>query len=387
MTIPRRFAMAALLVLALPACRILPTEQAAKQEGVDTFFDDKSFDPDKMVREMWDAKVIPYLTAKAGAFPAVRDLARSNADEAGKTYGFRQKEGNSPWTLVTRIDGKIVAANTTSRAGTIDVDADGDGKADVTVQIGPAMRGTALRDCARLRLVQHLHEPDRFRQVRQGLQPACRQDRALGPAARQPRRPPGDGARRLSARQGRRPAARHPCHRDARARFVSAPAHDVVLRLEGVSKVYSGTVAVKSADFEVRRGAVNVLVGENGAGKSTLMKIIAGVEQPTAGRILLDGEPVVLRSSADAAAKGIGIVFQELNLFPQPLGRREHLRLARDHPRRHRHRSPRAGAAGRGPSRAAARRASIRPPWSRSSGSASSSSSRSPRPSRRTPAS
>jgi predicted lipoprotein len=146
MTIPRRFALALLALAALPACKILPTEQAAKQEGVDTFFDDKSFDPDKMVREMWDAKVIPYLTAKAGAFPAVRDLARSNADEAGKTYGFRQKEGNSPWTLVTRIDGKIIAANTTSRAGTIDVDADGDGKADLTVQIGPAMRGTALRD-------------------------------------------------------------------------------------------------------------------------------------------------------------------------------------------------------------------------------------------------
>ena len=68
--------------------------------------------------------------------------------------------------------------------------------------------------------------------------------------------------------------------------------HDVVLRLEGVSKVYSGTVAVEARRFRSPRGAVNVLVGENGAGKSTLMKIIAGVEQPTAGRILLDGKPV-----------------------------------------------------------------------------------------------
>src|SRR5260370_29490970 len=89
---------------------------------------------------------------------------------------------------------------------------------------------------------------------------------------------------------------------------------DVVLRLEGVSKVYSGTVAVKHADFEVRRGAVNVLVGENGAGKSTLMKIIAGVEPPTLGRILLDGVPVVFDTPADAVARGIGIIFQELNL-------------------------------------------------------------------------
>src|ERR1700723_3656415 len=93
------------------------------------------------------------------------------------------------------------------------------------------------------------------------------------------------------------------------------PDPEVVLRLEGVSKVYSGTVAVKQADFEVRRGAVNVLVGENGAGKSTLMKIIAGVERPTLGRILLDGEPVEFADAADAAKHGVGIVFQELNLF------------------------------------------------------------------------
>ncbi len=90
---------------------------------------------------------------------------------------------------------------------------------------------------------------------------------------------------------------------------------DVILRLEGVTKVYSGAVAVKQVDFEVRRGAVNVLVGENGAGKSTLMKIIAGVERPTLGRILLDGEPVVFADAADAAMHGVGIVFQELNLF------------------------------------------------------------------------
>ena len=57
----------------------------------------------------------------------------------------------------------------------------------------------------------------------------------------------------------------------------AAAEREIILKLEDVSKVYSGTVAVKRANFEVRRGAVNVLVGENGAGKSTLMKIIAGV--------------------------------------------------------------------------------------------------------------
>ena len=156
---------------------------------------------------------------------------------------------------------------------------------------------------------------------------------------------------------------------------------DVVLKLEGVSKIYSGTVAVKRADFEVRRGAVNVLVGENGAGKSTLMKIIAGVEQPTTGRILIDGEPVELDNSADALRQGIGIVFQELNLFGN-LSVAENIFAAReithggawDRP-------PGAGeAGGRGP-RTAAGRHSSRRRWSRRCASASSSLSRSPRPS------
>ena len=91
---------------------------------------------------------------------------------------------------------------------------------------------------------------------------------------------------------------------------------DVILQVEDVTKVYPGTVALKGVNFSVRRGAVNVLVGENGAGKSTLMKIIAGAEQPTSGNLVLDGKPVAPASSAEALRLGIGIVFQELNLFP-----------------------------------------------------------------------
>jgi len=64
----------------------------------------------------------------------------------------------------------------------------------------------------------------------------------------------------------------------------------------------------------VHRGKVNVLIGENGAGKSTLMKILAGVEQLTSGRILLNGQEIHLRSPLDATCLGIGIIYQELNL-------------------------------------------------------------------------
>lgn len=96
---------------------------------------------------------------------------------------------------------------------------------------------------------------------------------------------------------------------------MAAETHETILKLDDVTKVYSGIVAVKHASLELKRGAVNVLVGENGAGKSTLMRMIAGVEKPSLGRILLDGKEVEFNSPADAQRHGIGMVFQELNLF------------------------------------------------------------------------
>ena len=89
-----------------------------------------------------------------------------------------------------------------------------------------------------------------------------------------------------------------------------------MLRAEKIGKTYGGVTALDGVDFDVRAGAVNVLIGENGAGKSTLMKILAGVEQPTSGRLLLDGQPVRFASVREAAKAGVGIVFQELNLCP-----------------------------------------------------------------------
>jgi erythritol transport system ATP-binding protein len=75
-------------------------------------------------------------------------------------------------------------------------------------------------------------------------------------------------------------------------------------------------MALKGVTFRVHRGKVNVLIGENGAGKSTLMRILAGAETPTSGQILLEGNPILLRSTRDAAGHRIAMVHQELNLLP-----------------------------------------------------------------------
>lgn len=93
--------------------------------------------------------------------------------------------------------------------------------------------------------------------------------------------------------------------------------HQPVMQAIGVSKQYPGTLALNEVSFDIYPGKVNVLIGENGAGKSTLMKILAGIEKPTSGKILLDGKEVKFQNTREASAAGVGIIHQELNLFPE----------------------------------------------------------------------
>lgn len=90
----------------------------------------------------------------------------------------------------------------------------------------------------------------------------------------------------------------------------------VCFHAEGISKIYPGTKALDNVDFDLLIGKVNVLIGENGAGKSTLMKMIAGIEQPSEGKLYMGDEEVHFRNTSDARAHGIGIIHQELSLFP-----------------------------------------------------------------------
>ena len=95
----------------------------------------------------------------------------------------------------------------------------------------------------------------------------------------------------------------------------NSSADEIILRTHAISMLFPGTIALDSVDYQVWRGKVNVIIGENGAGKSTLMKILAGVQQPSSGEMTLNGTPVRFANTRDAAAHGIGMVHQELNLF------------------------------------------------------------------------
>ncbi len=86
--------------------------------------------------------------------------------------------------------------------------------------------------------------------------------------------------------------------------------------LSGISKRYAGVQALENVDFACERGKIHAVLGENGAGKSTLIKIVAGVVQPDAGRMRLDGRDVRFATPAAANAAGVVCVFQELSLVP-----------------------------------------------------------------------
>jgi len=89
----------------------------------------------------------------------------------------------------------------------------------------------------------------------------------------------------------------------------------MLLSMRGVSKRFSGVVALDTVNLEVGRGEVVGLCGENGAGKSTLMKILGGVYQPDAGEIRIDGQAVNIDKVNNAMRLGIAFIHQELNVL------------------------------------------------------------------------
>ncbi len=91
---------------------------------------------------------------------------------------------------------------------------------------------------------------------------------------------------------------------------MTAPA----IECRGVSKRFGHVLANDSVDLRVERGSIHGVIGENGAGKSTLMAILHGFHPADSGQILVDGNPAVIRDSADAARLGIEMVHQHFML-------------------------------------------------------------------------
>lgn len=95
--------------------------------------------------EIWDPQVLAFVAKNATDIATLR-AALVPGPDAAASYGFRPASEGSPWNFIARGEGKVIAADRASRAAKLELDTDADGKSDVTIQLGPVMKGTALRD-------------------------------------------------------------------------------------------------------------------------------------------------------------------------------------------------------------------------------------------------
>ncbi|HEX2093031.1 MAG TPA: ATP-binding cassette domain-containing protein, partial [Longimicrobiaceae bacterium] len=86
-----------------------------------------------------------------------------------------------------------------------------------------------------------------------------------------------------------------------------------MLRLESLTRRFGEVVAVDDLSLEVAQGEFLTLLGPSGCGKTTTLRMVAGFDRPTAGRIRVDGQDV---TALPAQRRGVGMVFQSYALFP-----------------------------------------------------------------------
>lgn len=132
--------------LSLAACKIVKTpDPEAASTKAEALTDEARMAV--YAADIWDDKVL--LTVAQNRVPfsdLAAQIATEGVDAAGAAHGLRPEGEANPWNFATHGTGVIMDANTQSRAAKLMVDTDADGATDVTIQLGPVIRGTALRD-------------------------------------------------------------------------------------------------------------------------------------------------------------------------------------------------------------------------------------------------
>ena len=180
--------LAALGCAALAACKILPIPAAEDPEKLAASRADAA-------AALWSEKALPHFVGAAKPASEVITAINADFDAAASQYGYRPKAEGAPWTFIIRGTAKVTAKNDASRAGTLTVALDDQPSVSLTLQIGPVVRGNAVRDSLPFISFSDFENQLDFAEVGKSLnsQGDCRHrgrlPRRRSPAARSPSLP------------------------------------------------------------------------------------------------------------------------------------------------------------------------------------------------------
>ena len=140
-------ALCAIAAFNLPGCKLvknLPEDEKAVSAGASG----DAVRTEQRIADTFDTQLLPYVRDKALAFTDLSTALAGGLDEAGSVHGNRGSGQGAAWNFAIADQGVIIAAKLDTRARVADLDVDGDGAADMTIQLGPVIRGNALRDIA-----------------------------------------------------------------------------------------------------------------------------------------------------------------------------------------------------------------------------------------------
>lgn len=133
--------------LTLTACKIVKTAPASSEAAVAGARGD-AFRIADLVAETYVVRLMPHMASVATDITPLRAAISADLDAAGAAHGLRAAGGGGPWNFAASGSGTVIPSDRKARAALLNLDTDGDGQPDVAIQLGPVVKGTALRDVA-----------------------------------------------------------------------------------------------------------------------------------------------------------------------------------------------------------------------------------------------
>ena len=139
-----------LLMMNLVACRpwtIVKNGETTNDGSIKIYFESDDFDADAFAKDVWENQLLDYYGQKKVGVTVLNEALAMDEEKAGKDYGIGSNDTGSSWTFIIEGTGKVLEVNKESRAGIMTIDLPPyDNESDMTLQIGPVIKGTTVRD-------------------------------------------------------------------------------------------------------------------------------------------------------------------------------------------------------------------------------------------------